>query len=87
MTGTEFIEMQQSRRNPWQGETRIQKINKLATENGTTTDRVTVVINQDPRWNQRCTRTAAERTAVKVGQTNSTLRGYPEEIVWAYIKG
>jgi pyrroloquinoline quinone (PQQ) biosynthesis protein C len=86
MNGKQFIEKISTRRNAYQGTGRIEKINQVAKTHGVSIEDVTVVINRDPTWNTRSNRTTAEKKAVKIGQTNDKLKGYPEEVIWAFVK-
>ena len=43
-----------------------------------------IVDNVDRFWPTRRNRTENEKTAVKIGQSNTTQKGYPIYILWAY---
>ena len=86
MDGREYIEEASSGRYARWHVRRIARIEELAAANGVSLAQVRVVVNRDYRWNQRANRTASEAKAVRVGQTNDNRRGYPHEIVWAFVE-
>jgi hypothetical protein len=84
MNAQEYITDLQSRPRAGIYRPRIAKLTQLAADKAVPLDKITVVINRSMFWSTRRNRTAAEATAIKIGQSNDKMKGYPKEVVWAY---
>ena len=81
MNGKEFIELYGGNR--YRGG-QIERLVSICVTLDIHPSEMIIVDNVDRFWPTRRNRTENEKTAVKIGQSNTTQKGYPIYILWAY---